>query len=84
VIAVVDQPTVAAAAHLSSQRLRAAGRQRAQGPRHAGGGLRILPQKRGPEATDDGADSQFGRGVGVGKLSRGLTTRCRPVVVTWV
>jgi hypothetical protein len=74
---------VAAAKHVSAQRGGSARRQIAQGPRHAGGGLRILPQERVPEAADDGAESQFGRGIGFGKVSRGLTTRCSPVVVTW-
>jgi hypothetical protein len=46
--------------------------------------VRILPQQRAAEAADDAAEGQLGRGVGVGRVSRGLTTRCSPVVVTWV
>src|SRR5262249_58481564 len=82
VMAVVDQPAAAAAAHVPSQRGGPAPRQVVQGPRHPGGGLRVLPQELTPEAADDGTNGQLGRGVG--KVSRGLTTRANPVVVTWV
>ena len=88
VIAVIDQPAAPAAADLSSQCLGTTRRQLGQGPPHAGGGVRILPVQVVGEAADDGSQGQLGGtggwGVGCGSLSRGLTTRARPVVVTWV
>ena len=62
---VVDLGTMTATGDVATQRRRAAGRQRAQGPHDRGGGVRMVFQKRSAVGAENLADRQAGvRGWG--------------------